>query len=163
MTPLQRLRDITTGGLRKRYGSGTDFAQHALRVHKASMHTAETHQSPATFTTIDDVIVITEELLAKLNELGRRKYPLDIRRGTGTKANVTEMQEVAFSQTVKASGKTYFFDIKKPRDGTPYLVITQSRYKGAGKKRECISIVLFPEHAQEFLAVFQTMVRALCG
>ena len=46
--------------------------------------------------------------------------------------------------------KTYFFDIKKTKEDKPYLVITESRFKGEGKERERVSIAIFPENTEEF-------------
>ncbi len=51
--------------------------------------------------------------------------------------------------------------IKEATEGKPYLVITESRFKGEGKDRERVSIVVFPEHAQEFVETVQEMVRKL--
>ena len=65
------------------------------------------------------------------------------------------------SQIVKAGAKTYFLDLKETRDGKPYLVITESRFKGEGKERERTSIAVFPEHAQGFLQALQEMVSRI--
>ncbi len=111
------------------------------------------------FTTIDDLRRLAEDLVAGLNRLGEYKHPLDIRRGL--REGVRKMAIADESQSVKAGGKTYFFDIKRSNDGRPYLVITESRFKGEGKDRERASIVVFPEHAQEFLETLQGMVAKL--
>jgi len=55
------------------------------------------------------------------------------------------------SKTVKAGAKTYFLDLKETKEGKPYLVITESRFKGEGQQRERASIAVFPEHARDFL------------
>ena len=65
------------------------------------------------------------------------------------------------SQTVKAGSKTYFFDLKTTKEGQPYLVITESRFMGEDKDRERNSITVFPDHAQDFLAAAQEMVKKL--
>ena len=65
------------------------------------------------------------------------------------------------SRTVKAGSKTYFFDLKQTKEDKPYLVITESRFKGEDQDRERVSIVVFPDHAQEFLAATQEMVKKL--
>ena len=65
------------------------------------------------------------------------------------------------SQTVKAGSKTYFFDLKQTKESQPYLVITESRFVGEGKDRERNSITVFPDHAQDFLAAAQEMMKKL--
>ena len=65
------------------------------------------------------------------------------------------------SKTVKAGSKTYFFDLKETKEGQPYLTITESRFMGEGKDRERSSIVVFPDHAQDFLQATQEMVKKL--
>jgi hypothetical protein len=106
-------------------------------------------------TTIDDLIQLAQKLFNGLSKLGEYKHPLDVRKGVGSMAYQDE------SQSVKAGSKTYFFDLKETREGKRYLVITESRFQGEGKDRERVSIVVFPEHAQEFLEAIQQMVRKL--
>jgi len=65
------------------------------------------------------------------------------------------------SKTVKAGGKTYFFDLKETKEGQPYLIITESRFMGEDKDRERASIVVFPDHAPDFLEATQEMVMKL--
>ena len=65
------------------------------------------------------------------------------------------------SKTIKAGAKTYFFDLKQSKEGQSYLTITESRFKGEGKDRERASIVVFPDHSQDFLAAIQEMVKKL--
>lgn len=65
------------------------------------------------------------------------------------------------SQIVKAGANTYFMDLKETRDGKPYLVITESRFKGEGKERERTSIAVFPEYARDFLQALQEMVSLI--
>ena len=71
------------------------------------------------------------------------------------------MEEQTNSQTVKAGSRAYFFDLKQTQEGKPYLIITESRFKGEGQERERSSIILFPDHAQNFLNVTQEMVNKL--
>ena len=63
------------------------------------------------------------------------------------------------SKTVKAGSKTYFFDIKETKEGKPYLLITESRFKGEGEERERSSIIVFQENAQEFTEAVITNER----
>ena len=63
--------------------------------------------------------------------------------------------------TVKAGSRTYFFDLKQTKDGKPYLVISESRYMGEDKDRVRSSLVVFPDHVQDFLNATQEMVNRL--
>ena len=65
------------------------------------------------------------------------------------------------SKTVKAGSTTYFFDIKETKGGKPYLVITESRFKGEGSERQRSSIVVFPEQISEFTSALKEMVSVL--
>ena len=65
------------------------------------------------------------------------------------------------SKTVKAGSTTYFFDIKETKGGKPYLVITESQFKGEGSERQRSSIVVFPEQISEFTSALQEMVSEL--
>src|SRR5208337_2594763 len=80
------------------------------------------------FATLDDMLELATKLVDGLNTLGERKHPLDVRRG------VRSMEREKNSEMLKASSKTYFFDIKETREGKPYLIITESRLKGEGEK-----------------------------
>jgi hypothetical protein len=44
-------------------------------------------------TTIDDVIRLAKELLARLSQLGEYKHPLDVRRGRKEVVNKVEREE----------------------------------------------------------------------
>jgi len=111
------------------------------------------------YTTIDDAIRLTKELLARLSQLGEYKHPLDVRRGRKEVVNVVEQNNQ--SKTVKAGSKTYFFDINKTKDGKLYLVITESRFKGEGEERDRSSIFVFQENAQKFATAVSEMVDLL--
>ena len=115
------------------------------------------------FITLDDCIQLAQELAVRLHQLGDRKHPLGVRKGTSL-ARGREVRSVVDSdngKVVKAGGKTYFFDVKQTKEGKPYLVITESRYQGEGKNRERASIVVFAEHAQDFLGGLEEMLRKL--
>jgi hypothetical protein len=109
------------------------------------------------FTTIDDLVQLSQQLFAGLRELGRRKYPLIIRKGRGVK-NLTDQDD---SKMVKAGATTYFFDIKQTKDKKPFLVISASRFKGEGEDRERASMTLFPEHSQAFTEALKEMAAKL--
>jgi hypothetical protein len=116
------------------------------------------------FITIDDCLTRARELATLLTKLAAQKYPLDVRRGISLKPRrkgVSAMVNAETSKVVKAGGNTYFFDIKKTKDGRPYLVITESRFQGEGKARVRTSLTLFPEHARDFLEAVKVMVDQL--
>ncbi len=111
------------------------------------------------FATIDDAIQLADELFACLSKLGEYKYPLDVRRGRKGVASVMD-QNIA-SKTVKAGSKTYFIDIKETREGKPYLLITESRFKGDSEERERRTIIVFQENAKEFAEAVTEMTEKL--
>ncbi|MGB6681366.1 MAG: DUF3276 family protein [Candidatus Bathyarchaeia archaeon] len=90
------------------------------------------------FLTIDDAIEKAQELANMLSELGELRHPLDIRKGVENMEDKSER-----SKTLKAGSKTYFFDIKETKEGKPFLVITESRFKGDGEERERSAIIAF--------------------
>ena len=113
-----------------------------------------------TFTTIDDLREQAEQLINGLRQVGSYKHPLAIRRGTSLKGEgVNDMVEE--SKTVKAGARTYFFDLKETKEGKPYLVITESRFKGEDDDRERNSIVVFPENIEEFMGAVSAMAAKL--
>ncbi len=73
------------------------------------------------------------------------------------------MNEPTVSRTIKAGARTYFFDLKKSKEGKLYLVITESRFMGEDNERERASIVVFPDQAQDFLTTTQELIQKLQG
>jgi len=71
------------------------------------------------------------------------------------------MTDYTDSRTVKAGSRTYFFDVKQTKEGKPYLVISESRFMGEGQDRERSTIMIFPDHAPDFLNATQEMVNKL--
>lgn len=118
----------------------------------------ETKRKP--IVTIDDVQRKAQELLEDLIELGTYKHPLKVRKGN-RKEVIGVSENADRSQTLKAGSKTYFFDIKETKEGKPYLVITESRYKGEDEEQERNSLFVFPESAQEFAFVTTTMLSKI--
>ena len=110
-------------------------------------------------TTIDDVIKMAQELLANLNQLGEYKHPLDVRRGQKEVVNMVGQKDK--SKTLKAGSKTYFFDVKETQQGKPYLVLTESRFKGNGEDRERRTIIVFQENVQEFADAISGMAKKM--
>jgi hypothetical protein len=111
------------------------------------------------FITIDDLVRKAQELSRGLRTLSGYKYPLDIRRGIrkGVKERMNKDKQ---SKQIKGSGRTYFLDVEKTKDGRPYLRITESR-KGKGHKFERNSINVFPEDAEEFAQAVSEMISKL--
>jgi hypothetical protein len=71
------------------------------------------------------------------------------------------MEKQIDSQVVKAGSSTYFFDLKKTKEDKPFLVITQSRFKGEGSERLRASLIVFPEYAQDFMQALKKKVSKL--
>jgi hypothetical protein len=71
------------------------------------------------------------------------------------------MAESKESRTIKAGATTYFLDIKQTKDGKPYLLITESRFKGDGNERERRTIIVFQERAKEFSQATSEMCARL--
>jgi len=95
--------------------------------------------------TIDELQDIARALVRGLSKLGEYKYPLAIRKGVRIMVEREKPIDV-----VKAGAITYFFDVKETKAGKPYLLITESRFKGEGEDRERKSIVIFQESVPDF-------------
>ena len=109
------------------------------------------------FVTIDDLQKIAGVLLKGLHKLGEYKYPLAIRKGV----KIMVEHEKNTGEVIKAGSLTYFFDIKETKDGKPYLLITESRYKGEDEERERKSIVVFQESMAEFAQVIDNIASQI--
>jgi hypothetical protein len=129
-----------------------------MREGKASRLNSSLKREP--FTTIDDLLEKARELMSGLKKLSESKYPLDIRRGI-RKEVMGNMAGNEESMQVKAGGRTYFLDLKKTKDGKPFLVITESKFKGEGEERERNTIMIFPENAEEFSDAVSKMTAKL--
>ena len=119
------------------------------------VHSQGESQGRKSFTTIDDVIYLSQELFTRLTEIGKYKHPLAVRKG------VKVMPDNKESETVRAGAITYFFDIKETRDSKPFLIITESRFKGEGEDHERKSIIVFQEHINEFAESVSKMKNIL--
>ena len=109
------------------------------------------------FVTIDDLQKIAGALLKGLHKLGEYKYPLAIRKGV----RIMVEREKNTAEVIKAGSLTYFFDVKETKDGKPYLLITESRYKGEDEERERKSIVVFQESMAEFAQVIDNIASQI--
>jgi hypothetical protein len=65
------------------------------------------------------------------------------------------------TQMVKASGRTYFFDLKVSKKGEKYLTLTESRWDKDGQRSLRARIILFPEQAKEFSQAVAKMAAQL--
>jgi hypothetical protein len=118
--------------------------------------------------TLDDLALRVELLAGELRSLREAEPAPDIRPDTLPEVHqeqpgeeVVAMAEQDDSIIVKAGSRTYFFDLKQTRDKNPYLLITESRFKGEGEERERISISIFPETAEAFGQAVSGMMARL--
>jgi len=120
------------------------------------------NESPKSFITIDDLAHMAEELLDGIIQLSEYKHPLDVRKGETFIKEVTDMTgQSGESMTLKARGKTYFFDIRKTKEGKPYLGITESHLKKESKEPQRSTVFIFPEDAPNFKKAFTEMIDKL--
>ncbi|MCS6999227.1 MAG: DUF3276 family protein [Aquificaceae bacterium] len=61
-------------------------------------------------------------------------------------------KERLYSKRLNAGKRTYFFDVKKGRDGTAYLVITEQ----TEERRN--SLMVFEDRLEDFLSALQEAV-----
>ncbi len=59
-----------------------------------------------------------------------------------------EQQHSLYSQNLKTSSKTYFFDVKAAKNGSKYLAITEARIKDGQKFRSTITV--FQDNLKDF-------------
>jgi hypothetical protein len=111
------------------------------------------------FTTIDDLVQKAHELFDGLSRLSDCKHPLDVRRGIRKEVK-ERMNDDRQSKQLKGTGRTYFLDIEKTKEGKPYLRVTESR-KGEGDRWKRNRINVFPEDADEFVQAITEMAAKL--
>jgi len=114
------------------------------------------------FTTIDDLLTLSEELNTGLKKIAQYKHPLKVRRGSRKEVTLMEEQQ-ELSKTLKAGKKTYFFDIKESKSGKPYLMITESWFKTDkdDEEPERNNIIVFPEQAHNFAFITTVMLAKI--
>ena len=114
------------------------------------------------FITIDDLAHMAKELLDGIIRLSKYNHPLDVRKGETLIKEVIDMTgQSEESMTLKARGKTYFFDIRKTKEGKPYLGITESHLKKESKEPQRSTVFIFPEDAPNFKKAFTEMIDKL--
>lgn len=131
----------------------------SLRMPKSKVSRSGNKPDREPFITIDDLLKKAQELCSGLVRLSEYKHPLDVRRGV-RKGVRKRMNDDRQSKQIKGSGRTYFLDTQKTREGKSYLRITESR-KGEGDKFERNSVNVFPEDASEFAEAVSEMVGKL--
>jgi hypothetical protein len=65
-----------------------------------------------------------------------------------------------FSEKVTAGKRTYFFDVKKSREGSKYLKISESRLKKS-QEYEHLRLMIFEEHIPAFLEALNKALAAM--
>ena len=159
MMQLPKYNAAIAEGLEEPYGSGRSWMRPSVLMQNNKRSRSGGNPGREPFTTIDDLMQTAQELFAGLKKLSEFKYPLDIRRGV-RKGVKKQMNDDRKSRQIKASGRTYFLDIERTKEGKSYLRITESR-KGEGDKFERNSINVFPEDADEFSQAVSEMVPQL--
>ena len=101
--------------------------------------------------TIDDLLIHAGKLYKGLIELSNQRNPLELRRG------VMDMNTERESETVKAQGRTYFFDLEHTKEGKPYLRITESHINKENNESVRNTILIFQEDIHEFTQAFTKM------
>ena len=159
MMQSQKYNGVTEKRPGGTYGSGRSWTQPLLLMQNDEELRLGSDPDRKRFPTIDDACEKVQELSTLLNRLSEFKYPLDVRRGIrkGVKKRMNHERE---SRQIKASGRTYFLDVEKTKEGKPYLRITESRKSGEDKwKRNYINV--FPEDADEFAQAVSEMAAKL--
>jgi hypothetical protein len=111
------------------------------------------------FITLDDALQKAQELTVLLTQLGQYKHPLAVRRGR--RKEVMDMADSEESKQLNGAGRTYFFDVKRTREGKPFLIITESRKAKDGDGFERSSLNVFPEDGEAFAEAVAEMTAKL--
>ena len=160
MMQSTKYNDVTAGKPEGPYGSGKYWMQQLeLMQNDKGLRSGSDGRKP--FTTIDDLVEKAGELLTGLKKLSESKHPLGVRRARVIRKGVEKsMNAERESRQIKGSGRTYFLDIEKTKEGKNYLRITESR-KGEGDKWERSSVNVFPEDINEFASAVSEMASEL--
>lgn len=70
-----------------------------------------------------------------------------------------EEKKELFTEKVIAGSRTYFFDVKESKDGTKYLVISESRQAGSGHEHN--RVMVFEENLEAFNEGFKKAIQFL--
>jgi len=107
------------------------------------------------FRSIDGLLVIAEYLYKGLINLSNQRNPLLIYKG------VKNMQPNNDHEMVKASSRTYFFDIETTKTGKPYLKVTESRINTETKQQQRNTILIFQEDMLKFTGTLNAMAKRI--
>ena len=69
----------------------------------------------------------------------------------------TPLSPSLYSQHLKTTSNSYFFDVKAAKNGNKYLRITESRFKDGQKFRN--SITVFSDKLEQFAQMFDEMLE----
>lgn len=72
---------------------------------------------------------------------------------------MTEEKIELFTEKVTAGSRTYFFDVKESKDGTKYVVISESRRTEPDHSHS--RVMVFEEHLEAFNAAYEKTVHFL--
>lgn len=72
-----------------------------------------------------------------------------------------EIKNQVKSSKFRIGSKTFFFDVNLAANNKKYLKVTESRFVGEGEDRVRNSVVLFPEHIQDFQKNLKEMIGYL--
>src|SRR5947209_8708990 len=67
--------------------------------------------------------------------------------------------EELFSAKIAAGKRTYFFDVKRSREGVRYLVLSEAQR--AGTRYEHGRVMIFEEHLKAFIRAFHDALQSL--
>jgi hypothetical protein len=70
-----------------------------------------------------------------------------------------EEKKELFTHKIVAGSRTYFFDVKEAKDGTKYLVISESRQTGTSYDHS--KVMIFEEHLEMFTEGLQKALQFL--
>ena len=107
------------------------------------------------FKSIDDLLVVAEYLYKGLINLSNQRHPLSVYKG------VKNMETSNEHEMVKASSRTYFFDMETTKTGKPYLKITESRINKETKEQQRNSILIFQEDVLQFTGTMNAMAKRI--
>jgi hypothetical protein len=82
-------------------------------------------------------------------------------KGYRNRSSRNNHRDTLASETLKTSGRTYFFDVKEAKSGRPYLSVTETRYDKESGQRERSCLIFYPESIRDFHKTFQNMARQL--
>lgn len=153
MMPLPKYNDNIATRLAKLYPSGASSTPQSWLMPKRTVSEEGSDLAArAPFITIDECIEAAQVLVQRLSRLGAQRHPLDVRRGVRV-----PVRNNAPSRTVKASSRTYFFDVRTAADGRRFLNITESRLRD----KQRLQITVFPEEIREFVVALQELADML--